>query len=244
MRSQYDWLLLLAKVVEISLMQKKICRVTQTICISWYGRPWNGGHMPHQEMVLYCHSGRWQVCNQMVCCANNLFNSDVTVPFKALVNFLIFLGKNSHENHFHVTWSWVSCNDFVAAVHHWPHWPIAKEIVSKRLAGLHAFMPLLSLPWPQADPVESAALCVGSAGGMARCYDTSWTNSLGHRQQICPKVPDWNWEVCQLEIGQDHPLPEPCSANNSRCLLEVPHLVTHSSHSRPVTGLQVICRPP
>eukprot|EP00434_Breviolum_minutum_P026811 symbB.v1.2.023696.t1/scaffold2189.1/size92612/6 len=30
-----------------------------------------------------------------------------------------------------------------------------QEIVAKRLAGLHSFMPLLSLPWPQADPVES-----------------------------------------------------------------------------------------
>ena len=117
------------------------------------------------EWGPYAPSGNGFVLSQWSLTSFNLFNSDVTVPFKALVNFLIFLGKNSHENHIHVTWTWVSCNDFVAAVHHWPHWPIAKEIISKRLAGLHAFMPLLSLPWPQADPVESAALCVGSAAG-------------------------------------------------------------------------------
>ena len=35
----------------------------------------------------------------------------------------------------------------------------SKETIAKRLAGLHAFMPLLQLPWPQADPVESHLAC-------------------------------------------------------------------------------------
>ena len=35
---------------------------------------------------------------------------------------------------------------------------LRKELVSKRLGGLHAFMPLLQLPWPQQEPLESLSL--------------------------------------------------------------------------------------
>eukprot|EP00913_Durusdinium_trenchii_P022291 g20944.t1 len=59
------------------------------------------------------------------------------------------------------------------------------ETIAKRLAGLHAFMPLLQLPWPQADPVEShlpATLSVPSTRrSAAKVLQCAMDTDLGMR---------------------------------------------------------------
>lgn len=146
-----------------ALLHTVIETVTERICISclsWYRRAMRpGDHMALSPPRPHSHR---QVFNQMVC-ANDLFNShvtvmwhNVTVPFRLWWTFWFSQG-NTVTN---ATSMWHKHMEFVQWFHSGPPLaalaPSVKEIISKRLAGLHAFMPLLSLPWPQADPVESA----------------------------------------------------------------------------------------